>query len=157
MEQWKVCIENDTYEVSNYGNVRHTKTKKVRKLRFDSHGYTRLNFSNMKTYHVHRLVANAFIPKVDNHNVINHIDNNPSNNNVENLEWSTPLKNSQHSVLMNAHYKGEQVHTCKISEKDAIDIKYNSKGINTLVLSKKYNVARCTINDIQAGRSWKHI
>lgn len=55
---------------------------------------------------VHRLVAEAFIPNPDNLPEVDHIDNNPQNNNVNNLQWvsreqnmnkmyqnSTPIRN----------------------------------------------------------------
>lgn len=47
---------------------------------------------------VHRLVASAFIPNPNNFPVINHIDENPSNNIVTNLEWCSVSYNTRFSV-----------------------------------------------------------
>ena len=45
-------------------------------------------------HYVHRLVANAFIPKVRDKNYINHKDGNPRNNSIDNLEWCTIAENN---------------------------------------------------------------
>ena len=45
------------------------------------------NGEGEEKFRVHRLVATAFIPNPDNLLVVNHRDENPSNNCVDNLEW----------------------------------------------------------------------
>lgn len=47
---------------------------------------------------IHSLVAETFIENPENLPQINHIDENKLNNNINNLEWVTPQKNSEHSL-----------------------------------------------------------
>lgn len=50
-----------------------------------------------KTGWIHRLVAEAFIPNPDNLPCINHKDENPGNNEVDNLEWCTKSYNNSYN------------------------------------------------------------
>lgn len=52
----------------------------------------------IKTFALHRLVAMAFIPNPNNYPLIMHLDNNPSNNHVSNLQWGTHAENTQQAV-----------------------------------------------------------
>ena len=55
-------------------------------------GYFTLHL-NYKKYWVHRLVAETFIPNPENKPFVDHIDRNPSNNDVTNLRWVTKQEN----------------------------------------------------------------
>ncbi len=50
-----------------------------------------------KTVSIHRLLAIAFIPNPLSKDTVNHIDGNPSNNKLDNLEWMTQSENSSHA------------------------------------------------------------
>lgn len=51
-----------------------------------------------KDYNVARLIATAFIPNPNNYPMINHKDENPSNNCADNLEWCTNAYNQSYGT-----------------------------------------------------------
>ena len=103
-EYWKPVVGYEgLYMVSNWGRVKSFDT--YRKGRNDSvrfckgrilkpgtnnRGYLYVTLwknNKPKTFTVHRLVAEAFLPNPDNLSEVNHRDENKTNNNVNNLEW----------------------------------------------------------------------
>ena len=97
MEEWR-DIEGyeGIYQVSNEGRVKSLNFHRqgyvrILTLNTNAKGYKRVGLSNgngIITLHlVHRLVAKAFILNPNNYPIINHKDENPANNKVENLEW----------------------------------------------------------------------
>ena len=108
-EEWKSVKEwEDYYEVSTWGRVRsrqyskrHKGTGHLLKIHYDRNGYGQVTFTTKgirKTYYVHRLVANAFIPNPNNYTDVNHKDENSSNNHVDNLEWISHKENMQYGT-----------------------------------------------------------
>lgn len=92
-----------SYRVDRGGNIYNSKMKALKPGR-TTNGYLRVSLNNetvkRKRCLVHRIVAQAFIPNPDNLTQVNHIDRNKTNNNVENLEWCTPLENLLHSNVI---------------------------------------------------------
>ena len=89
------------YQVSNKGNVRSIKFNRIlnMKLSLNNKGYYIIKFrkkGKQVAYLVHRLVAKAFIPNPNKYPCINHKDENPQNNNVNNLEWCTYKQNNNY-------------------------------------------------------------
>lgn len=87
----KLIKDFENYSISSDGIVVNEKRGKKLKPSIVK-GYYRLTLSkNNKKYNrqVHRLVAEAFIPNPYNLPCVNHKDENPLNNCVDNLEWCT--------------------------------------------------------------------
>lgn len=103
-EIWQEIPDNPRYLVSNYGRIYSMITAKLLKLGESSsipeksYSVIRLPYQDVKkTYKVHRLVAELFIPNPDSKELVNHKDGNKKNNFVENLEWNTHTENAQHA------------------------------------------------------------
>lgn len=92
MEEWKDVVGFEgLYQVSSFGRVKKSNGRELSQ-RKDKDGYLIVTLFKEKIRSdckVHRLVGMAFIENPNNYLVINHKDENPSNNHVENLEWCT--------------------------------------------------------------------
>ena len=109
VEVWKPIVGYDGYQVSNLGNVRSmnyrgTGVEKMLVPKKNNCGRLWVELKG-KPLLIHRLVAIAFIPNEKNLPQINHKDENPQNNTVENLEWCTGEYN-RNTYL--EHHKGER-------------------------------------------------
>lgn len=120
MEKWKpidwIPGLNSDYEVSNKGRVRriggfhntfqgkkYIRANRMLKLNRTTTGYLAITlypFGEQKRFYVHDLVAGAFLQKECGKDIINHIDENKTNNSVENLERCDVQYNVRYS-----HYK----------------------------------------------------
>lgn len=111
MEEWRLIEGYEYYEVSNLGRVRswinnkwkRRNTPKILSLHRLTKGYLGVSLSSApnvsKTIKVHRLVAKAFIPNPDNLPMVNHKDENKTNNCVSNLEWCTNKYNLSYGTV----------------------------------------------------------
>lgn len=97
MEIWKdIKGYEGLYIISNTGRIAKLLHPKINKDGYCEQGLVK--DSKKKSKRIHRLVAEAFIPNPDGLLEVNHIDENKSNNNVENLEWCDHKYNTTHGT-----------------------------------------------------------
>lgn len=95
-EIWCIIKQNNNYEISNLGNVRNKKTKRILKPAISNKGYYLVSLCNKgksHTYAIHKLVMEHFNRCAFEYEVVNHIDCNKLNNCIENLEYVTQKEN----------------------------------------------------------------
>lgn len=123
-EIWK-SIEGyeDLYEVSNKGRVRNKSGLILKGSTSATGGYRTVVLcknGKKRGFGVHRLVAKAFVENPRNANVVNHLDENKTNNNADNLEWVTQKENVNYrgartrlSASMKRYYQSHTPEGCK--------------------------------------------
>lgn len=84
----------EDYEIFEDGTIYSYKTNKFITGYKSNYCYVDL-FKNGKKYKFsrHRLVAEHFINNPNNYTIVGHKDDNPFNNNVDNLYWTTQKEN----------------------------------------------------------------
>lgn len=149
MEIWKEIANYDgKYEVSNNGNVRNSKTKKLLKPSDNSFGYYKVCLSKngkITTHRVHRLVAETFLNNPDELPQVNHINGIKTDNRVENLEWVSIKDNIIHSFANGLNK----------SRKSVICIETNKEYRSVLEAAKETGIDNSAICKVCRGERKK--
>lgn len=161
-EEWKDIKEFEgLYQVSNTGKVKSLDRTVIRKDgvianykecilkgRVMRNGYLAIFLSKngkYKSYYIHRLVAEAFIPNLDNLPEIDHIDTDKTNNGVENLRWVTHVENMNNPRTKEMRYgnceksKNINKNTMRIISQETKDKIREIKSIKVVQLDKDTN------------------
>ena len=122
------------YQASNKGNARSVdryiecrgtmrmQNGKMLKPHIGKFGYKQVILYNKKPklFKVHRLVAKLFLPNPNNYPCVNHKDENPSNNKVDNLEWCTYSYNLSYGSKTSRELNTKRIQNCKNAPKKVV-------------------------------------
>lgn len=126
---------------------------------FDSKKYLQVTLVNdlgeRKTIKLHRLIASAFLPNLDEKREINHKDFDKTNNSVENLEWCDRSYNVQYN-FDHRDYTEQIEKVSPLSREQVMVIpELIDKGFSIKLIAKLFHVGHITIRNIIAKRTWK--
>ena len=131
MTQWKsIPGYEGSYEASDDGQVRSVETyarigrgegyvrrfhSRVRSLHTDKAGYKRVTLKSnsvTRNHLVHHLVLEAFVGPKPTGKECRHLNGNPADNRLENLQWGTSSENS-YDVVRHGHHPSAKKTHCK--------------------------------------------
>lgn len=125
-EEWRPVVGYEgAYEVSDHGNVRsldrvilksngvkYPKKGCLLKKKITRTGYqivTLWDTPKPKHFFIHRLVLEAFDRAREEHELCRHLDDNPLNNHLSNLQWGTPVENNLDMVRNGVHPMAKKI------------------------------------------------
>lgn len=154
------------YQVTKTGEI--TRNGKVIKTRLRSGypSYTECIDNKKRDVHVHRKVAETYIPNPHNLPCVNHIDGNKENNHVSNLEWVTHKENSQHASKMGLNdyqrtrktKNNVSARMLTMAQANEIRSKYvsGSRTHGAHALGREYGIPHTAILLIIKGKTYTH-
>lgn len=160
MEEWRDVVGFEGfYQVSNFGNIKNTKTELIKKIQLN----IRLNrpqiclskFDKVTTVYPHKLVMEAFVGKRPVGMECCHADGDPWNNNLSNLRWDTRINNSQDKFKHGTQKLGENHPMSKLTIEKVLKIRQDNR-VHRLI-AFEYGVSQSVISQIKSKKSWVHI
>ncbi len=119
--------------------------------------------SDQHTYHIARLVTEAFLGPRPAGRQRNHKNGDKSDNSVENLEYISPSQNVRHALALGLKTlpdnRGSRNGSAKLSEEDIPEILrlLQDPDASRSTIAKTYGVKNSAIGAIERGTAWKHI
>ena len=153
-ELWLPLPWRNDYWISSYGRVKGARGRLLA-LQKQGCGYLSVQVGKANTKHVHRLVAQTFIPNPEELPQVNHKDGDKHNNHVDNLEWVTASSNKLHALSTgliginpNRKLTPDQVQEIR---------QLLARGTLQKQIASRYGVAPRTVYGIKSGAIYKDV
>lgn len=163
--EWQPLIyNNEKYEdfiINMNGEIKNIKTNHIYKIYIHKiNGYAIVSLpmgkrGKSKVIRLHKALAETFIPNPKGYKIVHHKDENKANYSLDNLEWTTPKKNTNYH-LYELSKETELFNNRKLTKKDIAFILNNKGKISYNNLAKMFNVSKTTINDIMNNKIYNN-
>lgn len=143
-EGFKGIIEvSNTGRIINHNYRGRGLAKEIKPYLHHGYFYISINIQGKpRTIGVHRLVAMAFIPNPENLPFVNHKDENPQNNNVDNLEWCTHQYNITYGTAIQRRSMSQSIPVIQLS----LNGEFINRFPSTLIASEATGITKAGIS-----------
>lgn len=159
---WNPVPDHDGYYASSDGRILSTKRRAPLIMKpissKDGHLYVFMyNNGKMKKVWVHRAVLSAFRGHEEKALECRHLDDNPKNNDISNLEWGDKLQNAADKRRNKGLPVGERSGTHKLTEEQVREIRllYGKESLRSI--AKKYGVSHTCVRLAATGIKWSYL
>lgn len=148
MTNWKPLA--GPYEVSDTGEIRHARTGRVRKPKRSPQGYLQVTLwvdGRFVYEYVHRAVLKTFVGPCPPGMETRHLDGDPANNRLTNLQWGTPAENSSDTRRHNRFATGERNGQAKLTSQQREAV-LRASGLHREIAAR-YGITRQRVGQIK--------
>ena len=160
IEKWGVHNEFPNYSISSWGRILNKYGKEIKHLVQNKDLSVVVDLYNGKGVkhrrNVGKIVCEVFKGKCPDKLEVRHLDGNPFNNNIQNLEFGTSKQNSEDAIKHRYRMKKRRATVELISDEEVLRIrdyfnKNEYKKGDDEKFSLKYGVSRKYFNEIRRG------
>ena len=160
-ELWRPVV--GSYEASNQGRIRNSKTGRILKPHSNHSGYAYVDVcldGKRCKKAVHLLVLEAFVgPRPQGMHGC-HGPYGKTDNSLANLTWDTPTRNNrEHKRRDGTDNRGERQWQTSLTDEDVRMIRHHLSVQNKTqkALAAQYKVSHQAIHAIYTRKTWKHV
>lgn len=173
-ETWRPIPGFEGYEVSDLGRVRSFRrhggrgrglmeTPRIKKVHPSAVGYLCVTLqkpdgNRCSKYHVHALVAAAFLGPRPEGMQVAHADGDRGNARLVNLRYATPAENAEDKRKHGTDTPGERNGRHKLTDRDVREIRQlRTRGALQRELAERFGVSISAIQFVLSGERWSHV